>query len=126
MAGGGSWTGAKSRAVIICVEDGEGVLWELTYLLAEAHLTKTLCVLTPDTSAETLLRALQQARQSGNVPLSDVLEQVRAHGSQAGTGQFLAGVWFPGGIATPIFAEDRTDYTHWCMVNLVLAALTSG
>jgi len=98
----------------------------LTYLLAEAHLTKTLCVLTPDTSSETLVRALQQARQSGNVPLSDVLEQIRAHASQVGAGKLLAGVWFPGGIATPIFAADRSDYTHWCMVNLVLAALTSG
>ena len=116
----------KSRAVIICVEDGEGVLWELTYLLGEANLTRTLCVLTPDTSSDTLLRALQQARQSGNVSLSDVLEQVRAHDSQVGAGKLLAGVWFPGGIATPIFAEDRSDYTHWCMVNLVLAALTGG
>ena len=116
----------QSRAVIICVEDGEGVLWELTHLLEEAHLIKTLCVLTPDTSSETLLRALQQARQSGNVPLRDVLEQVRAHGSQVGAGKLLVGVWFPGGIATPIFAEDRSDYTHWCMVNLVLAALTNG
>ena len=116
----------QSRAVIICVEDGEGVQWELTYLLGEAHLAKTLCVLTPDTSSETLLRAIQQARQSGNVPLSDVLEQVRAHDSQVGAGKLLVGVWFPGGIVTPIFAEDRSDYTHWCMVNLVLAALTSG
>jgi hypothetical protein len=116
----------QSRAVIICVEDGEGVLWELTYLLAEAHLTRTLCILTADTSSETLLRALQQARQSGNVPLSDLLEQVRAHGSQVGAGKLLAGVWFPGGVVTPIFAEDRSDYTHWCMVNLVLAGLTSG
>ena len=116
----------QSRAVIICVEDGEGVLWELTHLLAEAHLAKTLCVLTPDTSSETLLRALQQARQSGNVPLSEVLEQVRAHGSRVEAGKLLVGVWFPRGIVTPIFAEDRSDYTHWCMVNLVLAALTSG
>jgi hypothetical protein len=115
----------QSRAVIICVEEGEGVLWELTHLLAEADLNKTLCVLTPDTSSETLLRALQQARQSGNAPLSEVLEQVRAHGSHVGAGKLLAGVWFPGGIVTPIFAEDRSDYTHWCMVNLVLAALTS-
>jgi hypothetical protein len=116
----------QSRTVIICVEDGEGVLWELTYLLGEAHLAKALCVLTPETSSETLLRALQQARQSGNVPLTDILEQVRAHGSQAGAGRLLAGVWFPGGIVTPIFAEDQSDYTHWCMVNLVLAAHTSG
>ena len=80
----------------------------------------------PDTSSETLLRALQQARQSANVPLSDVLEQVRAHDSQVGADKLLAGVWFPSGIATPILAEDRSDDTHWCMVNLVLAALTSG
>jgi hypothetical protein len=114
-----------SRAVIIHVADGEGLLWELTYLLGEAHLAKTLCVLTPDTSSQTLLRALQQARQSGDARLSDLLEQVRAHDSQPAAGKLLAGVWFPGGIVTPIFAEDRSDYTHWCMVNLVLAALTS-
>jgi hypothetical protein len=116
----------QSRAVIICVEDGEGVLWELTHLLAEAHLTKTLCVLTSDTSSETLLRALQQARQSGNVPIIEILEQVRVHASHVQAGKLLVGVWFPDGIVTPIFAEDRSDYTHWCMVNLVLAALTSG
>jgi hypothetical protein len=114
-----------SRAVIIHVGDGEGVLWELTYLLGGAHLTKTLCVLTPDTASQTLLRALQQARQSGNARLRNVLEQVRAHDSRGGAGKLLAGVWFPGGTVTPIFAEDRSDYTHWCMVNLVLAALTS-
>ena len=34
----------RSRAVIICVEDGEGVLWEMTYLLGGgASYQDSLC-----------------------------------------------------------------------------------
>jgi hypothetical protein len=116
----------RSRAVVICVEEGDGVLWELKHLLTDAHAARTLCILTPPTSSATIRRAIAESRQSANVAVCDRLEQIETHGSQPQSGKCLVGVWFPNGTATPIFADNSSDYTHWCMVNLVLAALTSG
>jgi len=115
----------RSRAVIICVEEGHGVLWELQHLLTAAHSRKTLCILTPSTSSATILRAIEAAGQSGNCAIRDMLEQIRAHSAEIQGRRRLVGVRFPEGIVTPIYAEDESDYTHWCMVNLTLAALTS-
>jgi hypothetical protein len=116
----------QSQAVIICIEEGDGVLWELKHLLADTHAAKTLCILSPSTSSATVRRAIAESRDSANVAVCDRLEQIQTHGSRVQTGKHLAGVWFPKGIVTPIFAENTSDYTHWCMVNLILAALTSG
>ena len=116
----------RSRAIIICVEEGEGVLWELQHLLAETYLTKTLCILSPETASATILRAIQETRESGNARACDILQRIRAHSSQTTVGRPLVGVWFPRGVVTPIFAEDGSDYAHWCMVNLLLTELTSG
>ena len=116
----------RCRAVIICVDEGDGVLWELKHLLAGVHATKTLCILSPTTSSATIRRAIAESSESANVAVCNRLEQIQTHGSQAQTGKRLVGVWFPDGIVTPIFAENSSDYTHWCMVNLILAALTTG
>jgi hypothetical protein len=99
-------------------------LWELKYLLADAH-SKTLCILSRATSSATIRRAIAESRQSANVAVCDRLEQIHAHSSRVQAGKLLVGVWLHNGIVTPILSEDTSDYTHWCMVNVMLAALTS-
>ena len=101
-------------------------MWELKHLLAGQHAAKTLYILSPTTSSATIRRAIAESRQSANDAVCDRLEQIQTHDSQAKTDKRLVGVWFPNGIVTPIVAENTSDYTHWCMVNLILAALTSS
>jgi hypothetical protein len=100
----------RSRAVIICVDEGDGVVWELKHLLAGAHAAKTLCILSPTASSATMRRAMTESRQLVNVAVWDRLEQIQTHDSQAETGKRLVGVWFPNGIVRPIVAENTTTH----------------
>jgi hypothetical protein len=116
----------QSRAIIICVEDSQGVMWELKYLLADTHSTKTLCIFNPKTSSATLHRAIEDSRQTNDLAICDTLERIQAHVSRVNSGKLLIGVRFPDNVVTPIFSEDASDYTHWCMVNLMLLSLSPG
>ena len=102
----------------------EGILWELKHLVAGGHLTKTLCILNPRTSLATIQGAIEEARRSDNTALCDMLERVRATISSVGTSKVVVGFRCTDGVVAPIIAEDASDYTHWCMVNLMLLALT--
>jgi hypothetical protein len=112
----------RSRAIIICIDEGSGVLWELEDLLAHGHSTKMLCLFNSRTSQAAIHRAIEESRQSGNIPVCGLLERIRTHLSGVQPGKRLVGVRFGNDVA-PIFAEDESDYTHWCTVNVMLAAL---
>jgi hypothetical protein len=114
----------RSRAIIICIEEGGGILWELEHLLACGHSTKTLCILNPRTSLAAIQRAIEESRRSGNTAVCGMLERIRNDISSVPTGKVLVGVRFADGVVVPIIAEDASDYTHWCMVNLMLVAVT--
>jgi hypothetical protein len=115
---------SQSLAIIIYLEESGGILWELKHLVAGGHLTKTLCILNPRTSLATIQGAIEEARRSDNTALCDMLERVRATISSVGTSKVVVGFRCTDGVVAPIIAEDASDYTHWCMVNLMLLALT--
>ena len=116
----------QSRAVIICVEDSQGVMWELKYLLADTHPAKTLCIFNPETSSATLQRAIEDAQQTNDLAMGNMLERIQAHIPEATSDKLLIGVRLSDNVVTPIFSEDASDYTHWCMVNLMLLSLEPG
>ena len=114
----------RSRVIIIYIEEGEGILWELEHLLACGHSTKTLCILNPRTSLTTIQRAIEESRRSDNTAVCGMLERIRNDISSVPPGKVLVGVRFADGVVVPVIAEDASDYTYWCMVNLMLVALT--
>ena len=113
----------RSRVVIVYFDEGEGTLWELEHLLESGHLSKTLCILNPRTSLATIMRAIEQSRRAGNAAMCGLLEEIRNEMAGVPTGKELVGVRFADGVVMPIIAEDASDYTQWCMVNLMLVAM---
>jgi hypothetical protein len=63
----GDWKGivAKladdSRCIVICLDQTEGVLWELDHILAHGHRPKTLFLMNPGTREVEKNKALVQA-----------------------------------------------------------------
>jgi hypothetical protein len=114
----------RSRAVIVYFEEGEGTLWELQHLLANGYLSKTLCILNPKTSLATIIYAIEESRRAGNAAMSGLLERIRNNIATVPTGRILVGVRFADGVVIPISAEDASDYTQWCMVNLMLVGMS--
>jgi hypothetical protein len=113
----------SSRAVILCLDEGRGVLWELEHLLTAGHAIKTLCLLNPRTSLVTVQRALAELSQSAHGMVIGKVEAIRHHLSNIQAGQFVVGIRFADDIVVPIVADDASDYTYWCTVNLMLLGL---
>jgi hypothetical protein len=113
----------SSRAVIIYLDEGQGVLWEFEHLLTAGHDRKTLCLLNPRTSSATVQRALAELSQRSHATVVGKLETIRQHLSQIQAGRLLVGIRFVGDMVVPIVSDDASDYTYWCMVNLMLVGL---
>lgn len=113
----------RSRAVIICLDEGRGLLWELEHLLTAGHDPKTLCLLNPGTSLATVQRALAELSQSAHATVIAKLERIREHLLKVQTGRQLVGVRFIDNTVVPIISDDASDYTYWCLVNLMLLSL---
>jgi hypothetical protein len=116
----------RSRAVIMYLDyldEGRGVLWELEHLLTAGHDMKTLCLLNPRTSLVTVQRALAELSQSAHATVIGKLERIRDHLSNIQAGRFLVGIRFADNMVVPIISDNVSDYTYWCMVNLMLLGL---
>jgi hypothetical protein len=113
----------RSRAVIIYLDEGRGVLWEFEHLLTAGHEPKTLCLLNPSTSKVTVQRALAELSQSSHAGVIGKLERIREHLTKIQPGRCLVGIRFVDDKVVPIISDDASDYTYWCVVNLLLAGL---
>ena len=107
----------------MCVDEGRGVLWELEHLLTAGHDMKTLCLLNPRTSPVTVQHALAELSQSAHATVIGKLERIREHLSKIQAGRFLVGIRFIDNMVVPIISDDASDYTYWCMVNLMVLGL---
>lgn len=115
----------RSRAVIINLDETESVLWEFEHLLAAGYANKTLCILAARPLSETARTIDRMARQSGNAAVRRRLDDLRSRLAAVSAGKLAAGASFATDDVTLILANNASDYTHWCLVNLLLVSLES-
>ena len=115
----------RSRAVIINLDETESVLWEFEHLLAAGHANKTLCILAAKPPSETARTIDRMARQSSNAAVRRKLDDLRSRLAAVSADKLAAGASFATDDVTLIVANNASDYTHWCLVNLLLLSLAS-
>jgi hypothetical protein len=69
-----------------------------------------------------LRRPLPPACTSGGQVIGK-LERIRHHILNSQAGRFLLGIRFDEDIVVPILSDDASDYSYWCVVNLMLLGL---